>query len=186
MDDHQANNNNNNNNNNNADDAATDGADNDFGDFTDMSFEEIKAFVQEDPQRVKKARDTFGWTLLAGATNGRQLESVEWLIKIAAADPNERSRRGNTALFLTYGDAGTDESCELAEMLLAAGADPTIQDNGGVTPLMFFTRKGNPDLVGYILKDPRVVHKMKKGVLRFIMQVMNTHAILIRRRLWPC
>ena len=50
----------------------------------------------------------------------------------AKADPNLKHVQGGTALM----EAATSESQEVVDLLLDAGADPTIRDKDGVSPLM--------------------------------------------------
>jgi hypothetical protein len=125
--------------------------------FRYMTIDRLKAFVQEDPQRVNKVRDRDGHTILGTAAEyPRYAELLEWLLETAAADPNVRDGGGRTPIFETCYREDVDNARAPINLLLAADADPTVHDHEGGTPLMEFAATSNTSCVKRLLKDPRV------------------------------
>jgi uncharacterized protein len=92
------------------------------------------------------ARDATGATALLGATQWRDLKTVDLLLR-ARADANIANNYGIRPLGL----ACLSGSVELVERLLAGGADPNEPDGTGATPLMACARAGSAPSVKALL-----------------------------------
>jgi uncharacterized protein len=77
--------------------------------------------------------DNFGYPALVYASRGDKGEHPDWAEALLehGADVNIQDRKGNTALHV----AARAGFCALAKVLLAAGADPTINNAAQRTPL---------------------------------------------------
>jgi len=95
----------------------------------DAQFEEILKLILEKGWCRVDAKDVAGYTALSHAAGHHpQLSLAKILIK-HGADPNSKNRFGSTPLF----SAVNAQEVEATKMLLAAGADPTIEDLDGCT-----------------------------------------------------
>lgn len=79
-------------------------------------------------------RDRAGWSPLMWAAYGQRPTQLKALLK-AGADPNLKSPRGLTPLYLAAGSPRLKNSAAAVEVLLEAGADPNLAAPGG-TPLV--------------------------------------------------
>jgi ankyrin repeat protein len=88
---------------------------------------------------------------LSSDTSDRLNEAIAMLLARGRANPNARDRAaigdGRSALHLAA--ANGDE--ELVEMLLAAGANPNVQNRVGETPLHFAAAHGNIETVRILI-----------------------------------
>jgi ankyrin repeat protein len=90
----------------------------------------VERLVGQDPGLLdNKDYLLYDRTPLMWASHAGQLEVVGWLFDRGAAI-NDRDRYGETALSLARG------SSPVVKFLLRRGADPTIADTRGRTPLM--------------------------------------------------
>ena len=80
--------------------------------------------------RLRKPKRDRRLKALLTAVEQRKLDEVRDLLK-AGVDVNAQNKRGDTAL--TY--AAALNQPEIVDILLAAGADPTVDTNEGMTPL---------------------------------------------------
>jgi ankyrin repeat protein len=72
-----------------------------------------------------------------------------WLLDEKGADVNGTTPLGSTPLHYA-------SSLDILTTLMDRGANPTLSDNRGLTPLMGQACRGKPDNVGRLLEDPRV------------------------------
>lgn len=97
----------------------------------------LRALLRQHPWLVN-AKGTNGNRLLTLATSLRQTDAVRVLLR-AGADPNMPNNKGWTPLHqVAYaGDRSRRECFEILELLVAAGASPTMSAHGdGGTPLV--------------------------------------------------
>lgn len=73
-----------------------------------------------------------GWTALHWAIRGGASDAVAFLIE-QGADLNARGKLGDTPLHVAITAAHRSGDPGLVRMLLAAGADPTIENNYGIS-----------------------------------------------------
>jgi hypothetical protein len=93
--------------------------------------------------------DSTGWTALMYAAQAGPVEAMRLLLQ-AGADPNLRTKEGETALFAAV--TAPSQADARFRLLQAAGVDLNAQDNRGVTPLMVACRYFyRPKLVASLL-----------------------------------
>jgi ankyrin repeat protein len=80
------------------------------------------------------ASSGMGRSALAYAAFYKRAEVMEVLLA-AGADPNARSKLGQTALHEVLNAPGPSRKLEMVKLLLAHGADVNAKDNIGMTPL---------------------------------------------------
>jgi len=81
----------------------------------------------------------------------------------AGADVNKITINGWTALGLAVSTGNADHALALADMLLAAGADPNAKDSRGITPMTFACRDGRDKVVKLLLKYRADVNARSKA-----------------------
>ncbi|MGU3495758.1 ankyrin repeat domain-containing protein [Xanthobacteraceae bacterium A53D] len=93
-----------------------------------------------------KSTNRFGGTALIPAAERGHVETVRTLIA-AGVDVNHVNRLGWTALLeaVILSDGGP-RHVAIADLLLKAGADPSIADNDGVTALQHAQRRGQSEM----------------------------------------
>lgn len=100
-----------------------------------------KTRIEETVLDVNGADDA-GNSTLAEAVRAEQIGVVEELLLDAGARVSAQSDNGNTALM----DAAHVRNLEMAQLLLAAGADVTIRDDLGRNVAGRVPDGGNPDI----------------------------------------
>ncbi|MGO4202811.1 ankyrin repeat domain-containing protein [Rhodococcus sp. TAF43] len=92
----------------------------------------------------------FGGTALIPASEYGHVETVRTLIR-AGVPVNHVNDPGWTALHeaIVYGD-GSARYLDVVSQLLDAGADPSIRDARGRTPLQNAQSRGQPDIVAVL------------------------------------
>ena len=117
--------------------------------FREMSIGELLQWVEHNPARINDI-DGMGHMLLFVLVQvQRFLRLILWLLDGKGADVNATTSGGLTALHV----AG---SPEIITALLNRGADPTILNDGGYSPLMIQATDGKVDQVTRLMQDPRV------------------------------
>jgi ankyrin repeat protein len=102
-------------------------------------------------------RDTAS-LMLSAATKGDTPEVIEHLKSVPV---NSRNAEGRTALM----EAAIHGHVDTANVLIAAGANPNLEDKDGLTALMVETRKGNLQTVkALIAAGADVNHQDKDGL----------------------
>lgn len=83
------------------------------------------------------ATNQVGGTALMAACASYRVEVVDYLLR-AGADPNIRTKEGQTALHTAVGSSPSmpDRQRDCVRLLLNHGADINAQDRCGITPLM--------------------------------------------------
>ena len=83
--------------------------------------------------------------LHAALALGRNPETISLLLK-AGSDPNAKQTAGYTAIF----SAAAANRRDLAELLIASGANPAIQNDFGQTAAGFARERGHAELAGWL------------------------------------
>jgi ankyrin repeat protein len=97
-----------------------------------------------------KSTNRFGGTALIPACEKGHLENVKVLLQ-TKIDVNHVNRLGWTALMETAMKKGRGPvHTEIARRLLAAGADPSLPDHQGVTPLTHAEQAGNREIAALL------------------------------------
>jgi hypothetical protein len=99
-----------------------------------MSEAELQQWVGANPGRVND-RDRAGHTLLYVAIFRKHIQLAFWLLDEEGANVNARSKCGRTPLHEA-------DSLDILAALLDQGADPTVRDYNGWSPLMYHTGLG--------------------------------------------
>ena len=117
--------------------------------FTYMSEAELRQCVEASPERVNDY-DVNGLTpLYVAACVLQTLPLTVWLLDEKGADVNGTTVHGVTPLHHS-------PSLDILSALLDRGANPTVRDWFGQTPLMTQARSGTGKNVARLLEDPRV------------------------------
>lgn len=116
--------------------------------FMTMDEAELRHWVKANPARVN-ARDVYGITPLVAAERKGGLSLVVWLLEEKGADVNGTTERGKSALHLA-------RSLDILTGLLDRGADLTMADSGGGSPVMWHAARRTVEMVAHLLQDPRV------------------------------
>jgi ankyrin repeat protein len=97
-------------------------------------------------------RNRYGGNALIPACERGHVETVRLLLERSKIDVNHVNNLGWTALLeaVTLSDGGP-RHIEIVRMLLAAGADPNIADNDGITPLQY-ARDRNYDAIAALIR----------------------------------
>ncbi len=90
-----------------------------------------------------------GETVLMLAAEGGDVEAVKALLT-AGANPNLQDSDGEVALGAYL--ERLSEPLPVVEALLERGANPSAANEEGVTPLMYASRSGSPDMVEALIK----------------------------------
>ena len=98
-------------------------------------------------------RNRYGGNALIPACERGHVETVRLLLRRSKIDVNHVNNLGWTALLeaVILSDGGP-RHIEIVKLLLAAGADPTIADKDGVTPLQH-ARDRRYDAIAAMIKD---------------------------------
>ena len=98
-----------------------------------------------------------GRTPLIQAANQDKPTMVRWLLSIPEVREhiNARTSSGRTALEMTIQNEEKNAQ-KIAEMLVKAGADPTLAGQTGRTPLMRAANQDKPTMVRWLLSIPEV------------------------------
>ena len=97
------------------------------------------------------AQSSRGQSALRVLTWGKSIAGVKLLLEHGAGINSQSSRDLSTALMYAVWNVTKPEHLELVKFLLAAGADPNLQIDGGETTLMTVTRHGETQLVKLLL-----------------------------------
>ncbi|HUB87155.1 MAG TPA: ankyrin repeat domain-containing protein [Verrucomicrobiae bacterium] len=109
----------------------------------DANLPQIEQILDAHPEFINQRYGKQQSTLLSSAAWSGSVNIVAELLKLKA-DVNAKNLEGRTALFSCIQNQGTKE---IVEMLLDHGADFTIPDNHGVTPLKLAMKKNKQDIV---------------------------------------
>jgi len=120
-------------------------------DFWNMNEAELRQWVEAHPGRVNENRmDRWGLTpLYVAVYHLKSLSLTVWLVDAKGADVNAGSNYGKKTL---HGA----QSLDILTALLDRGADPTMLNNDGMSPLMSQAIYGQFDSVKRLMQDPRV------------------------------
>lgn len=119
--------------------------------YNDMSEAELMQWAEANPYRIND-RDDIGYTpLYDAASTKRSLPLVLWLVDVKGADMNGKTSDGQSPL---HGS----RSIDLITALLDRGADLTVMEDDGFTPLMWhvYFAVERHELLYRMLQDPRV------------------------------
>ena len=108
----------------------------------------LEALLPADPDLT--IRNRFGGTSLIPASERGHVDYVQRILQ-TDIDVNHANALGWTALLeaVILGDDGPDHQ-QIVRLLLAAGADPTIADNDGVTALQHAQARRNTTIAGLL------------------------------------
>lgn len=105
--------------------------------------ETMKKILDAQPERINEVSGGMRATMLNIAAYKGNKDVVEELLR-RKAKVNVQTKGGHTPLYdCVLGEGGT---VEIARMLLDAGADATIADNAGKTPLQIAAENGKQDI----------------------------------------
>lgn len=151
-----------------------------------MSQELIEAVKAGDSGRVQQllasgadvhARDSEGGTALMLAAHAGSLPIVAMLLK-AGAEVNAADERGWTALLKAmYNPELKRGFADVAQALIAAGADVEAQITYGVRPLMLAAGYGETEVVETLLEAGADVTARNEGGFTALMMVKQKHYI---------
>ena len=111
---------------------------------------QLRQWVEANPEKVNDTDKDKHTPLYVAAHYLKSLPLVLWLLDVKGADVDAQILRGQTVL------AETD-SFKNFNALLDRGADPTLPDFDGMSPLTHHAGTfSNGDMVGRLLQDPRV------------------------------
>ena len=113
--------------------------------------EVVRFLVEEGKADVDKARTSDGFTpLLAAAQNGHT-EVVRFLVEEGKADVDKVNNNRSTPISLAafYGHL------EVVQFLLSKGADCTIEDKWGLTPLARAQKQGHAEVAAALKSHAR-------------------------------
>lgn len=97
----------------------------------DGDLTKVKELVAKDYD-VNAFNDGFGWTPLHCAVRGEHIDVAKYLLSVGAdVNSHQEERIGETPL----GEVAANCSFEIAELLVKAGANPTIPGWMGITAL---------------------------------------------------
>ena len=111
---------------------------------------EVRRLVEEDPG-VVHAEDGCGEQPLLYASSAGHVAVAAYLLDQGAAVNQQVGGARRTALH----EACQHGHGELVRLLLARGADPTLSDREGYTPLIWASRNGRVEVVRCLLTDGR-------------------------------
>jgi len=115
--------------------------------FWRMNEVQMRHWVEANPGRVDD-RDRYGRTPLYVAVRDiKSLALTVWLVDEKGADVNGPISGGLTSLHWR------SLSLDILPVLLDRGADPTLPDNGGSSPLMYQAINGYVESVARLLQD---------------------------------
>jgi hypothetical protein len=117
---------------------------------TDGDLDEVQQLVGQDPG-LMNGKDDYGRTPLMLACSEGHAEVSRWLVDQGAAI-NERDDDSETALGCACACDGG--SLPVVRLLMEEGADPTIADGQGSTPLMNASEGDHLEIVDLLLEDP--------------------------------
>ncbi|XP_038629678.1 fibronectin type 3 and ankyrin repeat domains protein 1 isoform X2 [Scyliorhinus canicula] len=112
-----------------------------------------------------ESRDNGGSTAMHWATDGENLNVIEWMIKDGCKVDSTDGHSSWTPLMRVAALTG---NAEVASVLIKAGANVNIQDKMGKTPLMIAVLNHHDNLVHLLLKngaDPSVTNEYGTGIL---------------------
>lgn len=112
--------------------------------FGAMNEAALRQWVEANPGRVNDFDDQWYAPLHVAAIYLSSLELVIWLVDVKGANVDRQS-------VLCRPDA-----LDIFNFLLDRGADPTLSDYGGRSPLMLFSENARGAQVRRLLQDPRV------------------------------
>ena len=135
------------------------------------NMKEVMRLVLEDPDGVDARDDGHDFTALYYACSKGHAEVACYLLHHDKVDVNRRVGGNQTLTTALHGACGNGSNSSsgnsnakihgvkvlLVEQLLLKGADPSVRDAYGWTPLMLAAMYGPLDLVLQLLKDPRVI-----------------------------
>jgi ankyrin repeat protein len=111
--------------------------------FSKDDLASLKKILDEHPQIINETYGNGHSTLIIGAAWWGKTDEVEELLN-RKADLTARNRLGRTALHACINNGG---SVELVKMLLEHGADVSLVDNSGKTPMKLALEKNRPEIV---------------------------------------
>ena len=117
--------------------------------FCHMSEARLRKWVEANPGRVNDTDSNGHTPLWAAVIRQEGLSLVVWLLDEKGADVNATTTIGATALHYA-------KSLDTLIALLDRGANPTIADRDGESPLIWHAFYGSVDNVARLLQDPRV------------------------------
>jgi len=121
----------------------------------------VISVVTKHPEKVNDidVEGGMGMAALHYAAERGHVEIAEYLLE-HGADINQQSRSGRNSLYIEGATALSlackhDDNFPMVEMLLLAGADPTIATDGGFTPLMRASQSPNSTTIVKLLLNHR-------------------------------
>ncbi len=141
------------------------------------TFEEIKLFLDQGPIADINYQDPGnGLTALMWAVMRDYTEIVKLLLDMGA-DPNIRTKLGETALI----DASTSGNIDIVQMLLDKEANPNVKDEDGFSPLLQSVKRRHREITKLLLNhgaDPDI--QDDEGNTVFIISVMYSDDEMIK------
>ena len=118
--------------------------------FIHISKKKLRKWVEANSERVNTYTfDHKGYTPLFSIISMESLSLTLWLVDEKGADVNKRTWNGYTPLHAV-------RSLDILNTLLDRGADPTVPDNAGYTPLLHHAVICKIHIMARLLDYPRV------------------------------
>jgi hypothetical protein len=108
---------------------------------------QLRRWMQANPEKVNDTDKDKHTPLYAAAYYLKSLPLVLWLLDVKGADVDARLLRGQTVLAVR-------QSFDIFNALLDRGADPTLLDVCGMSPLMHHARYFRVVVMGFLMHTP--------------------------------